>query len=117
MKNKKLNLLKKKALVLGSVIIMATSMTGCKENDTEARYAIIQSEGNAIIMEYKGKSFDYVKQAITLKNGDVIYTYSNNVYYIEGSNAKEDAYSLANSLLGENGEIIEYNQKELTLTR
>ena len=114
-----MNKMKNKALILGTTsALMASVLLGCSnDNSSKSKYVVIRSDENAIVMEIEKAFFYEGFQRIVLKNGDVIYTDIKDTFNVFGDNAKEEAYYLAGLLVGENGEIIEYNNDELTLKK
>jgi len=68
-------------------------------------------------MEIKNFENYYNHQYIYLLNGEHIDTFSQDTFYFTGYNAEKEAYHFAEVSLGENGEIIDYNEDSLSLKK
>ena len=120
MKEKKNNLMKRKALAILLAGSMALSMTGCKGKDEKPKkeeYAIIHDDDTYIVLQIENSSWYYHDDTYEKfwSNG-VEYTVPiNNLYIVSSENAKEDALELAYTLAGEDGQVVDYeaNQKKL----
>ena len=129
-----IDLLTKKALALATAASMAITLPSCSKEakqtgsteydgsteivettkKSKKKYVVIQSGERILIFEYEKNDLSWhsSNSQIYLPNGDVINTYNTFIYYVEGYNAREDAYLLAESLAGENGVIEELNFEE-----
>ena len=120
MKEKKNNLIKRKALAIMLAGSMALSMTGCKGNDEKPKkekYAIIHDDDTYIVLQMENSILYYHDDTYEIiRSNGVEYTVPMyNLYIVSGENAKEDALDLAYTLAGEDGQVVDYeaNQKKL----
>jgi len=109
-----------KVMVYGILLSGVLLLSGCRKNKEEqpiiTSTAIIMENGNAMIVDlqsYEHSSVDYRDEKMWFlytSTGDRLLVDFTSVQFIDGENSHEKAETIAQALIGENGQLTCYDE-------
>lgn len=101
-------------IILSGVLISSTLLlSGCTSDENKTFTAIFITNDNALLIDVD--EYQYYRSgevAMYDMNGNKITIDSENVIIIKGENSHEKAQQIAEDLIGEKGEIVDYNEEQ-----